>query len=388
MNERINRHMLEDSPCGSLVPIAQGQLAFVPAPLPRSIALDGRLVYLMDEASRAVATLEGVGETLPNPDLLIQPFLRREAVLSSSIEGTQTLLSDLLIYEASNEAQDRKGDAREVLNYVDALRHGLARLHDLPISTRLVNEMHSVLMRDVRGGQAEPGELRTRQVYIGVPNSRVELARYIPPPATYVTDLLSDWERFVNVEAPEMPPLVEAALMHYQFEAIHPYLDGNGRLGRLLIVLHLAAREVLRTPLLYLSGYFERHREEYMDHLLRISVTGDWAPWLAFFLTAVREQARDALARSRKVRELHTSYRERLVTRSDPGNALRLLDQLFVTPIATPSQTAMALGITRAGARGLLDRFVRAGVLEVLMSVRPRFYMARELVEVIDAPTA
>ena len=296
---------LAGSPLGHLETIENGNRAFVPDPLPREIELNPELIYQLDGASRAVSTLAGVAETVPNPHLLITPFLRREAVLSSRIEGTQASLTDLFRYEASEAGRPSKGDVAEVANYVTALEHGLERLNDLPICVRLANEMHEVLLRGVRGSGWLLGSLRSSQVYIGAPGTPIEEATYVPPPAHLVRDLLLDWENFVNQDT-LLPPLIQCALMHYQFEAIHPYIDGNGRLGRLLIVLFLCAKGVLTQPLLYLSAYFERDRAAYYDHLLRVSVTGDWQAWIGYFLDGVVEQARDALHRARRLRDLHS----------------------------------------------------------------------------------
>ncbi len=330
--------------------------------------------------------LAGVGETLAYPHLLIRPFLRREAVLSSKIEGTQTSLSDLFLYEASGAKRDRGGDAREVQNYVAALEHGLERLDSLPLSVRLFNEVHSVLVAGVRGEIMKPGELRTEQVWIGSDGTSIGQARFIPPPAGAVRDLLTDLERFVNEDI-EMPPLIQCALMHYQFETIHPYLDGNGRVGRLLIVLFLCAKRVLPTPLLYLSAYFERRRQEYYDRLLELSVTGDWETWLKFFLLGVEEQSLDAIARSRRVRDLQERYRHELQSVKASANVLRLLDALFEQPFMTPSLAAGILNVTWPGAKGVLERLRDAGIIEVLVERGPMMYVARELLDVIESPT-
>ncbi len=381
------KHRLDKSPIGRLVPTHQGESAFVPDPLPRTLEFSSSTVSLLDRASRAVSILAGVGETLPNPHLLIRPFLRREAVLSSKIEGTQTSISDLFLYEASGAKRDRGGDAREVRNYVEALEHGLERLEALPLSVRLFNEVHSVLMAGVRGEDRRPGELRTEQVWIGSVGTSIGEARFIPPPADLVRDLLTDLEQFINEEL-EMPPLIQCALMHYQFETIHPYFDGNGRVGRLLIVLFLCARRVLPTPLLYLSAYFERNRDQYYDRLLELSSSGAWEPWLQFFLAGVEEQSRDAIARSRRVRSLLERYRRELQERKASANALRLLDALFESPFMTPALAAKMLGVTWPGAKGVLERLRAAGIIEVLAGKGPLMYVARELLEVIQAPTA
>ena len=263
---------LSDSPCGETVPIGGGQSAFIPNPLPRELAMSSRLVLLLDNASRAVATLAGVGETVPNPHVLAQPFIRREAVLSSRIEGTLASLSDVLAYEASGRKRSG-GDVEEVGNYVVALEYGIERLESLPISFRLVNELHERLMSGVRGEDKMPGHFRTTQVWIGAPGSSIRDARFVPPPPERLRDLFFEWESFVN-ESHNLPPLVRCALMHYQIETIHPYLDGNGRIGRLLITLFLIDSGVLRTPLLYLSAYFERDRAEVLRRVAQCE--RDW----------------------------------------------------------------------------------------------------------------
>lgn len=376
---------LQGSPSGQLVPTIEGQRAFVPAPLPREIQPSVQLMRSLEEAASAVASLAGVGETIQNPHLLIGPFMRREAVLSSRIEGTQASISDLFRYEASGRRQPR-GDVQEVDNYVQSMERGLELLEELPISLRLVNELHAVLMSGVRGGEARPGELRDGQVWIGPPGSPIREARFVPPPADRVRDLLLDWERFVN-ESDLLPDLFRCAMMHYQFEAIHPYRDGNGRIGRLLITLFLCARGVLPKPLLYLSAYFERDRNAYYDQLFRVSVTGDWETWIVYFLRGVAEQARDAQARVRQIRELHQDLHEALVERRETANALRLLDAVFAWPLTTTGEASRSLGITRAGARRILERLVEAGVLGELGDEWPKLYVNDELLDLIAEPS-
>lgn len=377
---------LKDSPCGGLVPTEQGQWAFVPDPLPRHVDLSSSLIYLLDEASRAVATLAGVGETLPNPHLLIRPFLRREAVLSSKIEGTQASISELFMFEASGAQRDPR-DAREVANYVHALELGLELLNELPLCIRLINRVHQRLLLGVRGEQAVPGELRTGQVWIAPLGTPIHEARFIPPPANLVPDLLADWERYVNEDL-RIPPLVQCALMHYQFEAIHPYFDGNGRIGRLLIILFLCTKQVLPTPLLYLSAYFERNRDAYYDRLYDVSSTGNWQAWLEFFLEGVAQQARDAVVRSRRVRQLQQRYRDLLQERHESGNAFSLLDELFANPFMTAPRASAVLGLTPAGARRVLERLAQTGIVEYVSGAWPRLYVARELLQAIENPEA
>ena len=378
---------LENSPVGQLVTTTEGHRAFVPAPLPRAVNLPADLIMQLDEASRAVATLSGVGETIPNPHLLVRPFIRREAVLSSRIEGTQASLSDLLRYETAATRRRPTGDVVEVANYVSALEHGLEALEDLPICVRLANRMHEVLLHDVRGEDKRPGALREVPVWIGAEGSPIETARYVPPPAPLVRELLEDWERFVNDPVP-LPPLIQCAMMHYQFEAIHPYVDGNGRLGRLLVVLFLCAKGVLRDPLLYLSAYLERRRQEYYDGLLNVSVTGDWLPWLRYFLAGVAEQARDTLLRIRHVRELQEWYRAKLQEIRASGNVFRLLDELFAAPSMTIPEAARRLGVTTAGARNIIEKLRELDIVQLQAGSWPRLYEATELLEIIDAPSA
>lgn len=375
---------LENSPVGQLVPVGDGQRALVPDPLPRSIEMDSSLVYRLDEASRAVATLAGAGETIPNPHLLTQPFVRREAVLSSRIEGTQASLSDLYLYEASRKA---RMDVLEVHNYVRALEEGIELLDKLPICLRLINSLHATLLSGVRGERERPGELRTEQVWIGRQGTPLEEARFVPPPPSHLNDALDHWERFAN-ENLQMPPLVQCALLHYQFEAIHPYRDGNGRIGRLLIVLFLCARKILPVPLLYLSAYFERDRERYYDELLNVSATGDWDAWLHYFLDGVIQQSSDSLRRARQVRELHEEYRSQVLDRRGSANSLKLVDLMFTRPYITAPTASAELGITHAGARRILDRFVEMGLLHLIPNTWPRVYAALDLVRLIDAPEA
>ena len=378
---------LQGAPCGHLVPTLSGQSAFVPDPLPRHIQPSQPLMRSLDEATRTVATLAGVGETIQNPRLLIRPFVRREAVLSSRIEGTQASIYDLYRYEASGSRRP-EGDVEEVANYVSALDRGLSLLDELPISVRLINQVHSVLMRGVRGGERRPGELRDEQVWIGPSGAPIEEASYIPPPPDLIRDLLFDWERFVN-NGDTLPPLLQCAMMHYQFEAIHPYLDGNGRIGRLLITLFLRAKKILPTPLLYLSAYFERDRSAYYEQLFRLSATGDWETWIIYFLEGVAEQARDALTRVSRVRKLQERKRQTLLERHESANALRLLDELFARPVMAVAEAARVLDVTRAGARRILERLVQAGiVVEGIGSKWPKLYIATDLLYVIEAPTA
>ena len=374
---------LEKSPIGRVVRIIGREYAYIPNPIPRYLDLSPTLVYHLDEASRAVATLAGVGETIPNPLLLIRPFMRREAVLSSSIEGTQASLSDVFMYEASGV---RKGDVLEVINYVLALEVGISELEKLPVCLRLINKMHAKLLEGVRGEEKRHGILRHEQVWIGSEGAGIGEARFIPPPPDMVSDLMLDWEQFANEEHLTLPPLIQCALLHYQIEAIHPYLDGNGRIGRLLIILYLCSKKILPTPLLYLSAYFERNRNLYYDQLYGLSVTGDWHEWLNYFLDGVIEQANDALQRVRIIRELEEQYRHKLQELGESANSLRLVEELFAFPVTTTPRVAKFLDVSSAGARGILQRLTRAGIIEEIPNMWPHHFIARELLDAIEKP--
>lgn len=380
---------LTDSPTGRLVPIRDGQQAFVPNPLPRDLPMSPRLVSLLVDAASTVGTLRGVGETVPNPRLLIRQFIRREAVLSSRIEGTIASLSDVFAYEVEDQSSPGS-DVAEVVNYVTALEYGIEKLETLPISYRLVNEVHARLLEGVRGQDKLPGQFREGpdgQVWIGAPGSAIHDAQFIPPPPDRLRDLFHDWEKFVN-ESTQMPPLVRCALMHYQLEAIHPYPDGNGRIGRLLITLFLHASGVLSMPLLYMSAYFERNRRRYYDELLAVSETGDWEQWLAYFLTGVHQEARDTMERIRRIRSIQDEWRELLQNRNAATKDIRLLDELFSCPVTTVSRASKLLDMSDAGARGVLDRLGSDGILTRTRISWPRRYVARRLLKEIDKPIA
>src|SRR5881628_1233030 len=289
---------------GRVIRTPKGYAAFVPAPLPPTLDYGADLVRALSRADAALSELSGLGRHLPNPHVLIGPYVRREAVLSSRIEGTTTTLSELLLEEVATGASARDaGDVQEVRNYVRALEYGVGRLRTLPLSLRLVRELHARLMEGVRGGAATPGEFRRSQNWIGAPGSTIETAVYVPPPPEDLMETLGAWERFLH-ERDRLPDLVQCALMHEHFEAIHPFLDGNGRVGRLLITLFLIERSRLSQPLLYLSAYIDRHRGEYYDGLQAVHTDGDWKRWIRFFLTGVEMIAQEAVAQAAQLMEL------------------------------------------------------------------------------------
>lgn len=376
----MNPSDFRDPSAGRVIQAPGGYAAFVPAPLPPDLAYDSALVLLLSRADAALSELSGLGRQLPNPHLLIAPYVRREAVLSSRIEGTRASLSDLLLDEAEPE-RSGDGDVREVRNYVAALEHGLERLRELPLSLRLVRELHEHLMQGVRGDQATPGEFRRSQNWIGPAGSTPATAPYVPPPPDAMMDCLASWEEFLHARE-RLPDLIQCALMHEQFEAIHPFLDGNGRVGRLLITLFLVERGRLSQPLLYLSDYIEAHRQEYYDRLQRVRTEGDWSAWLRFFLAGVEETARSAIRQASRLMDLRESYRQRL---SRKPNALRLLDELFVNPYLTAARAAQVLNVSNPTARQAIALLQGEGLLaEMTGRSWRRIYLARPILEVIE----
>ncbi len=316
--------------------------AFVPPPLPPELPIDWELATLLSEADRAVAELSGAGRLLPNPHLLIRPYLRREAVLSSLIEDTYAEVEELLLLDVNPGAASQKPSVREVSNHVRALEAGLKRLADLPISSRLIKELHEILLETVRGGDStkNPGEFRRSQNWIGRPGSNLNTATFVPPPPHVLGESLSDWERYLHSDSQE-PDLVKIALLHYQFEAIHPFLDGNGRIGRLLITLFLCARGILSEPLLYLSSYFERYRDDYYRNLLAVSTKGAWKEWIVYFLSGVRDTAKDALLDTHQLIDLYQHFRGIMdKEKRVPTASASVLDAIFAAPMISISQHA------------------------------------------------
>jgi len=373
---------------GKVVRSPQGYWAFVPNPLPPAIEPDWELINTLSDADRALSGLNGVACNLPNRHLLIGPFVRREAVLSSRIEGTQASLSDLFFFEAAQPAP-RNGmpiapDVREVANYVRAMEHGLARLKTLPVSLRLFRELHERLMEGVRGQHSAPGEFRHSQNWIGPPGGRLEDAIFVPPPLPEMQQALDHFERFLHSPC-GFPPLVRLALVHYQFEAIHPFLDGNGRIGRLLVSLLLCHDKVLEKPLLYLSAYFEKYRTEYYARLLSVSQWGDWPGWIVFFLRGVAEQSADAIWRTGNLLNLWRSYRRMFESARSSALLLRLIDNLFNHPVITLPRASSVLGITHRSASLNVQKLADAGILqEITGRERHKVFVARKIMEIIE----
>ena len=314
-----------------------------------------------------------------NPHLLMRPFVHREAVLSSQIEGTHATLSDLFLFEQAEAIEKQVPDVREVANYVRALEYGVERLKVHPLGLGLIRELHQVLMTGVRGGERTAGAFRQIRVFIGATH-RIEEARYVPPPPLLVQPAMEALERYLQAPS-DLAPLVRLAIVHYQFEAIHPFEDGNGRFGRLLITLMLCAERLLPMPMLYLSAFFERHRPEYYRRLLEVSQRGAWGEWIGFFLRGVETEAKDAVDRAAKLMELRREYHARLQTARAPALALKLVDALFSNPAMTMRGVSEVLGITPAAAQKHIDRLLGMGLLsEVTGQRRNRVYLARGIV--------
>jgi Fic family protein len=375
------------SASGRLVRNLSGQWTFVPAALPPKLELDLETLEKFSEANLALGQLEGIGHRLPNPHLLIGPFLRREAVLSSRIEGTVATAEELVLFEVAPTEPPKPGDVREVSNYVKALHYGLRRLDRLPISLRLIREMHRALMHKVRGGEKKPGEFRSTQNYIGRPGQSIEEAQFVPPAPAEMNRCLAELEKYLHEKSP-YPALINLALVHYQFEAIHPFVDGNGRVGRLLISLLLFEQKLLTQPLLHLSAFFERRRREYADLLLRVSREGAWTEWIRFFLTGIAEQSRDGVLRSKRLFQLWEAYREKVQTARSAGHLLRIVNLLFDTPALTIRQIEKRLKITYPAAQANVEKLVAAGILrEHTKRQRNRIYVAPEILATIESDT-
>ncbi len=370
-----------------MVLAAAGHWAFVPNSLPPALDFPADLVTLLTDAERALGELAGVGQTLPNPHLLIRPFIDREAVLSSRIEGTLTTLDQLLLFEVEPDELRHPADAQEVRNYVRAVDHGLTEVRGgRPLDLELIRELHRILLTGVRGSEKRPGQFRDRPVFLGTRRQTIHEARFVPPCPERLPELHDGFDRFVR-EGRSLPALVHLAVMHYGFEAIHPFNDGNGRVGRLLITLTLCERGLLPQPLLYLSAYFEANRREYYDGLLEVSRRGEWSEWIAFVAAGVAEQARDVATRARRLLDVWQDFRPRAVAAVRSPVVLRLVDELFASPYLTVNRAAAVTGASRAAAHNTVAKLAAAGLLrEITGKRRNRVYCADAILHLLDAP--
>lgn len=373
----------EQSVAGTLVPTVHNLRAFVPHPLPPKLNLV-RLLGAIEAATRRLGELDGVGTMLANPYLLIAPLQQREAVASSAMEGTYTTLSDLALFQAGATDRDKTGETREVLNYVRALSESFNRLGELPLCLRLIREAHAILLADLpphRGGFVNPGAFKRDQNFIGRPPN----ARFIPPPPRETLECLDLLERYIQrSNQTDLPQVVDAALIHYQFEAIHPFPDGNGRVGRIMIPLLFVERGVLRRPLLYLSPFFEQHRETYIDLLYEVSAGGAWHEWIAFFCDAVSQSCERTIATITRLQELQAQYRRQLAALRSSAALLETVDWLFERPAFAISELSKKQSITYRTAKLHTEKLMEAGIVqEASGKSRPQYFQASGILNAI-----
>lgn len=375
---------------GQYIKQLQGYKAFIPEPLPPKnpeLSIDDELQDYLSEADISLGRLDGSIQMLPNPNLFIEMYVKKEAVISSQIEGTQSSLSQLLKKESEVNDPDTPSDVNEVSNYVKAMHRGLELLNDLPVSVRLVKEIHKELLRDVRGQEKNPGELRKSQNWIGSEGRDIRHATFVPPPEHEMVKALSDWEKFLH-QNDHIPVLVKIGMAHAQFETIHPFLDGNGRVGRLLITLLLCEWDKLQEPVLYLSHFFKQHRQEYYELLQNVRDLGDWESWIKFFVRGVSEVSGQATDTSREIVSLREKHRGLIVEEfgNVAGNGLKVLERLFLKPYITVKQIESLTGVTFSAANNLMGKFENVGVLtEITGQKRNRQYEYSDYLNLFSA---
>lgn len=375
-----------NSAFGKVVPIedkaGEKYNVFIPNPLPPKIEFDEDLVLTLSKAEEKLGKLSGVSLTLPNPNLLIVPYLRKEAIMSTRIEGTRISLQEVLLSE-TKEKEEKTKDAQEVINYINTVNYALKKIEDSPIDLDLIKNMHSILMEDARGNEKTPGQFRDVQNWIGSEFSKVSDATFVPPNPESVPKLMEELIEYLNT-GHNIPVLVRCALMHYQFEIIHPFCDGNGRIGRSLITIYLCKKKKIIKPLLYISEFFERYRLEYNELLLKTGQTGKFESWIKFFLKAVEVQAEDALLRSHKILELRESYRKRVQTESQTADILNIIDYLFSNPLITVSKAGEISNVTYPTAKKYIEKLIKYRIIiETKKMQRERTFIAHEVYDII-----
>ncbi len=368
-----------------------GYKAFIPEPLPPRppIRYDGDLRNLLSQADRELARLDGITSVLPNPELFVAMYVKKEALLSSQIEGTQASLEGVLEFEANLTPKENIDDIKEVVNYIRALNYGIEKLKTLPMSLRLIKEIHKILISGTRGSHKTPGEFRKTQNWIGPPGASLNDATFVPPPPDMILELMGNLEKFIHSED-NIPPLVKIAIIHSQFETIHPFLDGNGRMGRLLITFYLYWKGILNHPLLYLSFYLKKHRNEYYSRLMDVREKGDWEGWLKFFLKGVIDVSQEASRTASRIIKLKENLIKKLIEKKiGSGYAVGLIELLFQTPIVTAKNVQDRLGIrSKDTTNKLVNKFNGMGILkEISGKKRYKKYIFSDYVEIIKKGT-
>lgn len=376
---------IEQSPTGQILKSPKGYNAFIPNILPPKLEWNDALVNSLSRADFLLGKLAREGSKLPNPHLLIRPFITREAVLSSKIEGTQATLGEILVANAGVHIKKNPDDLQKVQNYIKALDYGIKRLEEIPLSLRLIKEIHAHLMQGVRGFHATPGEFRLSQNWIGSPGCTLNTAKFVPPPVDNLMDCMSALENFFHNR--QLPSLIHIALCHYQFEAIHPFLDGNGRVGRLLISLLLVTQRILPSPLLYLSAFFEATREEYYKQLYNVSAKGTWNEWLIYFLNGVALQSEDVLSRAERINELLNKWKL-VVVRGNSQVPVDIVQHFAVNPYVTINKIAEERGIAYSTAQRTIQKLEVAGIVQKTNdNKRDKLYCATQILSILEEPT-
>jgi Fic family protein len=380
----MDASLFEGTNSGGLVSTIDGMQAFVPNKLPPNINL-GSIINEFGEASAALGGLSEIGSTISNPYMVIRPLQRNEALRSSAMEGTFSTADDLALVEALDETADNNS-TREVRNYVRAIDFAIDQIKTLPISHRLIRGMHAVLLEQAtkaRGSNKRPGEYKIHQNWIGA--RQIQKARFIPPPPASAQDCMDSLEAFINTDTAPLPPLIATGLSHYQFETIHPFSDGNGRVGRMLITLELLDKRLLSSPLLYVSSYIEANKDEYIDAMFAVSSQGDWERWLRFFLLAIKESCAETTKTIGRLNELQERYRDLLHAKSKSMSALSIADHLFENPVISITDASKICGTSYQSAKKNVEQLLRLGILQQVRGFEnPKLYWAREVIDISD----
>ena len=382
-------YMENQNRSGKFVRQQSDYTAFIPNTLPPEppIQIDSEMIYLLSSADRRLGRLDGITQILPNPDLFVAMYVKKEAVLSSQIEGTQASLIDIL--EKDEENHDRiEKNVEEVVNYVNAMNYGIKRLQELPLCLRLIREIHSVLLENVRGGERNPGEFRRSQNWIGPAGCTLSTATFVPPPVLEMQESMNNLEMFIYNDE-YIPPLIKIGLLHAQFETIHPFLDGNGRMGRLLITFWLCQQKILTKPLLYLSYYFKKNRVEYYDRLMDVRLKGDWEGWMKFFLKGIADVSDEAIYTAKQILTMKDQHAVKINQQlKNPSNGLKLLERLFENPMVTINKVAEMLGVSYPTASSLVNDFCDIGLLRSTSQLhRNKRFSYFEYVNILQAGT-